>query len=343
MATLQHLQANCLNDNGSRCIAIDWKLKTYVKTAGSIGKIRTIYLTFAPLSCQSHNLYFMNNAISLSAEFERQKNIKASSYTAGIVGGLLIIFLFAKMTLPPKEIPQEPQYVEIALPDEPPLDDVNLGNNDVGSGKVQPIVTGTPSSAPASQDVSPAPSKSVTSQVATKDVETEEHPASPPVTKATVPNTNKEINNNPTDQTVKSKPVVPKPRAIMTSTRGSGNGGNTDVPGYNRPGGQGPGDGPGDKGVQNGNPNGTRYLGVRVISIPAQNFEDDFNESGKIALDVQVDGSGRLVSASYQARGSTLARSSKQYSIALDRARQIKYPQYDGGFKQTLTFNFTVK
>jgi periplasmic protein TonB len=285
----------------------------------------------------------MNNAISISAEFERQKNIKAFSYTAGIVGGLLIIFLFARMTLPPKEIPQEEQYVEIALPDEPPIDDVNLGNNDVGSGKVQPIVTGTPSSAPSSTDVNPAPTKSTTSQVATKDVETEDHQSSPPITKAKTTNTNKEINNNETDQTTKSKPVVQKPRALMTSVRGTGNGGNTDAPGYNRPGGQGPGDGVGDKGVQNGNPNGTRYLGVRVISIPAQNFEDDFNESGKIALDVQVNDAGKLVSASYQAKGSTLARSSKQYSIALDRARQIKYPQYEGGFKQTLTFNFTVK
>lgn len=282
----------------------------------------------------------MNNKNSNSAEFERKKNIKAFTYTSGIVGGLLIIFVFARMTLPPKELPQEEQYVEIALPEEPPVDDVNLGNNDVGSGKVQPIVTGTPSSSPVSQDVSQ--SKGTNSQVATKDVDVEDHHSSPPVTKATTPNTNKEINNNTTDQTVEQKPQL-KRGAQMTSTRGSGNGGNTDVPGYNRPGGQGPGDGQGDKGVQNGNPNGTRYLGVRVISIPAQNFEDDFNESGKIALDVVVNEAGKLVSASYQAKGSTLARSSKQYSIALDRARQIKYPQYDGGFKQTLTFNFTVK
>lgn len=285
----------------------------------------------------------MNNVISMSAEFERQKNLKALTYTFGIVGGLFLFFLFARMTVPPKEIPQEEQAVEIALPDEPPVDDVNLGNNDVGTGKVQPIVTGTPSSAPASQDVSPAPSKSITSQVATKDVETEEHPASPPITKAKTPNTNKEINNNETDQTTKSKPVVVKPRAVMTSTHGSGNGGNTDLPGYNKPGGQGPGDGPGDKGVHNGNPNGTKYIGVRVVNIPAQNFEDDFNEGGKIALDIEVNESGKLVSASYQPRGSTLPRSSKQFNIAMDRARQIKYPQYDGGFKQTLTFNFTVK
>ena len=234
----------------------------------------------------------MNNAISISADFERQKNIKAFTYTSGIVGGLFLIFLFAKMTLPPKEVPQEPQYVEIALPDEPPLsNDVNLGNNDVGSGKVQPIVTGTPSSAPVSQDVSQ--SKGVNSQVATKDVETEEHPSSPPVTKATVPNTNKEINNNTTDQTVTQKPQLRR-GAQMTSMRGSGNGGNTDVPGYNKPGGQGPGDGQGDKGVQNGNPNGRRYIGTNAYSMRIKDFEGDFDENGKIAIDIEVDENGKF-------------------------------------------------
>lgn len=282
----------------------------------------------------------MNNVISISAEFERQKNLRALTYTFVIVGGLFLLFLFAKMTLPPKEVPQQEQYVEIALPDEPPVNDVNLGNNIVGSGKVQPIVTGTPSSAPVSHDVTP--SKGINSQVATKDIQTEEHKSSPPITKATTPNTNKEINNNTTDQTVAQKPKLRR-GAQMTSIHGSGNGGNTDLPGYNKPGGQGPGDGQGDKGIQNGNPKGSKYIGVRIVNIPAQSFQDDFNEGGKIALDIEVDANGKLVSASYQVRGSSLPRSSKQYNIAMDRARQIKYPSYDGGFKQTLTFNFTVK
>lgn len=285
----------------------------------------------------------MNNAILFSAEFEKQKNIKALTYTAGIVGGLLILFLFAKMTLPPEEIPPEPQYVEIALPDEPLDDDVNLGNNDVGTGKIQPIVTGTPSSAPTSSEVNPAPTKSITSQVATKDVETEEHPSSPPITKAKTPNTNKEINNNESDQTTKAKPVEQKPRALMTSTRGSGNGGNTDVPGYNRPGGQGPGDGPGDKGVHNGNPNGRKYIGTNAYSMRIKDFEGDFDENGKIAIDIEVDENGQLISANYQTRGSTLARSSKQYSLAIDQLHKVKFPKMDGGFKETRIFNFRVQ
>ena len=75
---------------------------------------------------KASNLYCMNNKNSSAAEFERQKNIKAFSYTAGIVGGLLIIFLFARMTLPPEEIPQGPQYVEIAWRVGPRVDDGNL-------------------------------------------------------------------------------------------------------------------------------------------------------------------------------------------------------------------------
>lgn len=282
----------------------------------------------------------MNNAISMSAEFERQKNLRALVLTAALAGAVLVMIILIKLTTPVRAVPPEDQVLEINFPD-PPLDDVNLGNNDVGSGKVQPMVTGRPSSAPVAQEI--APSKGPNVQQATKDIASDNSKDAPPVTPPVVKNpAAKDINNNTTDEATSPKPQL-KRGAQMTSVRGTGNGGNTDLPGYNKAGSQGPGDGPGDKGQVNGNPNGTRYLGVRVVNIPPQNFEDDFNEGGKIALDIVVNGSGRLESASYQAKGSSLPRSSKQYSIALDRAKQIKYPQYDGGFKQTLTFNFTVK
>ena len=262
--------------------------------------------------------------------------------TSGIAGGLLALFFLVSWNLPEKTVPPVEEYVEIALPDEPPINDVNLGNNDVGSGNVQPIVTGTPSSQPVAQEVAPSRGQHV--QQATKDVDVDDRSNGAVVTRPTVPNPNaKDINNNANDQTVKATQPTLRRGAQMTSTRGTGNGGNTDLPGYNRPGSQGPGDGPGDKGVQNGNPNGTRYIGVRVVNIPAQSFEDDFDQSGKIGLNIEVDANGKLVSASYNLGASTLQKSSKQYTIALQRARQITYPKYDGGFKQTLTFNFTVK
>jgi hypothetical protein len=282
----------------------------------------------------------MNNAISMSAEFERQKNIRAFVLTVALAGAVLAMIILIKLTNPVKIVPPEDTVLEISLPDLP-VEDVNLGNNDVGSGKVQPIVTGRPSSAPVAQEI--APSKGPNVQQATKDIASDNSKDAPPVTHPDVKNpAAKDINNNTTDQATAPKPQL-KRGAQMTSVRGTGNGGNTDVPGYNKPGGQGPGDGPGDKGQVNGNPNGTRYLGVRVVQIPPQNFTDDFKEGGKIALDISVNSLGKLESASYQAKGSTLAKSSKQYSIAVDRAREIPYPHYEGGFKQTLTFNFTVK
>ncbi|HYO22222.1 MAG TPA: hypothetical protein VER36_07435, partial [Flavisolibacter sp.] len=104
----------------------------------------------------------------------------------------------------------------------------------------------------------------------------------------------------------------------------------------------GPGDGPGDKGTYNGNPKGTRYLGVRTVSIPAQSFEDDFSESGKIALDISVDANGRLLSATFQPRGSTLS-SRKNIEIAKRRAAEVNYPKYEGGFKQTIVMEFQLR
>ena len=283
----------------------------------------------------------MTNAIYMPAEFERQKNLRALALTGGIAGALLLLFILYSWPLPEK--PEEPvqDFVEIALPDPPP-DDVNLGNNDVGSGRVQPMVTGTPSSEPVAQEI--APSRSSNTQQATRDVETDDRSDGPELTKPITPRPDvKEINNNASSQTVSTPKPTLRRGAQMTSTRGSGNGGNTDLPGYNRPGSEGPGDGPGDKGVQNGNPNGTKYLGVRVVAIPAQSFEDDFKEGGTIVLDIAVDESGRLTSAGYQISGSSLPKSSTQYSIALRRAKDISYPKMDGGFKQKLRFNFSVK
>jgi len=282
----------------------------------------------------------MNNYTTMTADFERQKNAQAALYTGAIAGILLLTIWFVKFYEP--VVPPAPveEYVEIALPEPPPVEDVNLGNNDVGTGNVQPIVTGTPSSSPVAQEVSET--KSASPQQATKDFDEDNDNAAPPITKPSRPNpTAKEITNNTNEQSTATGPQLRR-GAQMTSVRGSGNGGNTDELGYNRPGSQGPGDGPGDKGVLNGDPKGKRYLGVRTVSIPAQSFEDDFNENGKVALDIVVDENGRLLSSNFQPRGSTLS-SRKHIDIAKRRAAQVNYPKYEGGFKQTIIMEFQVK
>lgn len=278
----------------------------------------------------------------MTADFERQKNLQASLYTAGIAIAILLLIFFIKFYEPVvRPAPQE-EFIEI-----------NLGSSDVGSGNHQPQLPGEP--APAHQ-VAYTPPQPVTNtaEESVKDVEENNDREAALVNKPTVTKTDaKKINDESkvaktkTSTNATPTPAPPQPRAVMGQVRGgNGNGGNgaaTYKPGT----GQGQGNGPGDQGSIGGNPNGRDYtprrLGVRVVSIPAQSFEDDFTEGGTIALDIEVDANGKLVSATYQVNGSSLQRSSKQYNIALTRARQIKFPQYEGGFKQKLSFNFSVK
>jgi hypothetical protein len=289
----------------------------------------------------------MNNSSPMSAQFERQKNIKASAITLGTGAALLVIFFLVNFPLPHAEV----------FPPVEDLMEVNLGSSDFGSGDDQPLLPGDP--APAEQ-VAYSPPQAVQSDVSdAKDVETDDRDdnADAPVIRKPVVSTPKATridNNNKVEKSTPTPaPVVAaapaRPKAVLGRTvGGNGNGGNgadTYKPGT----GEGVAGGQGDQGRTGGSPNGRDYSGtprnlsVRVVNIPAQNFQDEFNEGGKIALDIVVNENGRLVSASYQPRGSSLPRSSKQASIALDRAREISYPKYDGGFKQTLNFNFSVR
>src|SRR5688500_12636096 len=80
----------------------------------------------------------MNNSLSMTADFERQKNIKALAITLGIAGALLLLFILLKWSLP--TVPPVPtqEFLE-----------VNLGTDDFGSGDDQPLLPGEP--APAQQ------------------------------------------------------------------------------------------------------------------------------------------------------------------------------------------------
>jgi len=82
----------------------------------------------------------MNNHISISAaEFERQKNLRASLITAAIIISLFLILIWMKMTIPQPELPIVEEYIE-----------VNLGSGDQGFGSDQPQLPGDP--APAAQE-----------------------------------------------------------------------------------------------------------------------------------------------------------------------------------------------
>ena len=280
----------------------------------------------------------------MSAEFETRKNTQAGLITGGFALLMILIMFFLKWKLPelPSIIPQG-EYIEI-----------NLGVDDFGSGTDQPMNPGDPSP---QEQIAYTPAAPVNAEVDNaKDIEEDEaEKEAPKILKPTVIKPEaKEINkeNKTVKTTPKPAPVVappaPKPKATVNRTLGgSGTGGNG-ADEYKKGTGEGIAGGNGDQGRPGGSPTGTRYtgtprnLGVRVVSMPSASFEDDFNESGVVALDINVDANGKLISSSYQPRGSTISNRS-QIDIAKRRASQIAYPKYEGGFQQTIKFDFKVK
>src|ERR1700694_4320876 len=225
----------------------------------------------------------MNKAISMSADFERQKNIQASAWTAGITGAVLLLILLIRWPIPVKTEPPPQEYVEI-----------NLGNSDAGSGNDQPQLPGDP--APARQVAYTPPQPVQAHEESVKDVATDEQgheaPAviKPVVSKPDATKINAESKTVRTTHTAPQPapaPPQPNPRALMGHVMGgNGNGGNgaeTYKPGTN----EGIAGGQGDQGRPGGSPNGKSYtgtprsFGVREFSIPSQSFEDDFNQNAK--------------------------------------------------------------
>ncbi len=280
----------------------------------------------------------------MTAEFERQKNVKASAITFGITGALILLFILVKWPLPVVDPPFTEEFIE-----------VNLGSGDFGSGNDQPLLPGEP--APAQQEAY-SPPQPIESQVNNaKDVETDDRvendapaikrPAVSQPNATKIDNDNKVVKTNPTPQPVVTQ-APPKPKAVLgRTTGGNGNGGNgADT--YRPGAGEGVAGGRGDQGRPGGDPNGrnysgpTRNQGIRVVQIPSASFEDDFNESGKVALDVVVNANGKLLSTALQPRGTTTSNR-KMIDIAKRRAYEISYPKYEGGFKQTIVFDFKVR
>lgn len=281
----------------------------------------------------------------MTAEFERQKNIKATALTVGIGGLLLLLFILVKWPLPSTPPVAAEELME-----------VNLGSGDLGSGEDQPLLPGEPAPAEQKSYTPPQPVKAVADNV--KDIETDDRETNdaPPIRKATVPkpNATRIDDDNKTAKptsTTTPQPVTqapPRPKAVLgRTTGGNGNGGNgadTYKPGT----GEGIAGGSGDQGRPGGDPNGRSYtgtpknFGVRVLNIPNQSFEDDFNENAKVAVDIVVDANGRITSASLQPRGTTTSNRNV-INIALRRARELKMGESDGGQKGTVVFNFKVR
>jgi outer membrane biosynthesis protein TonB len=290
----------------------------------------------------------------MTDNFESEKNMKASAYTAMVCVLLLVVFLFVKWTLP--SIPP------------PPIDEgieVNLGNSDEGMGDDQPFSPGKP--APSQQQEYTPPKQAVADNTDVKDFETddkdEEAPAivKPPVTKpkATRVPEKEVVKNKPvttTQPVTNPTPPAPKPKAVFKGVNGTGTGGN-EADTYKKGGNQGVAGGSGDQGRPGGNPDSDNYTGnggtgksgvskLRGLSgrniIRRPSFEDEFNENAKVAIDIRVDAAGNVVSAEFQPRGSTTSDAS-MIEIAKRKARQVKFNAGTEESTGTIQFNFRLR
>ena len=265
-----------------------------------------------------------NSVAYMSDAFETRKNAQATMITLGVAGLLLLIFFLVKFEFPVSEQPVFDQVFE-----------VNLGTSEQGSGKDQPQLPGEP--APSQQLAYNPPTAIKAVDNNAKEIETsDKNKDAPEITKPTVTKTtatkidrdNKTVKTNPKPQEVIT-PLPPRPKAVLGKTvGGNGNGGNgADT--YKKGSNEGIAGGNGDQGRPNGTPGATNYsgpvksFGVKVLQISNQSFEDEFNENAKVAMDVVADGRGKVLSASFQPRGSTTSNR-KLIDIAERRAFELK-------------------
>lgn len=292
----------------------------------------------------------------MNADFETSKNMKAGTITGVITGLLFLLFFLVSWSVPVPEVPPVEEGME-----------VNLGNSDDGSGDVQPLIPGAPAAAPKVVNTPPKASNAVEDAKAfeTNDDDPEAEDVHVPKPKVSNP---KSLNipkkeNTSVEKKIVTKPQVvenptpapPKPKATYKGGDGSGPGGNN-ADKWNGSKSEGNTTGSGDRGKINGDPNSKNYDGFggsgngsgytiggdlkgrKILRQPS--FQDEFNENAKVAVDLSVDGSGAVTSATYQPRGSTTSDAGMK-DIAIRKAKQLKFAAGDEQ-RGTIIFNFKV-
>ncbi|MFZ9661982.1 MAG: adenovirus L4-33K/L4-22K family protein, partial [Chitinophagaceae bacterium] len=270
---------------------------------------------------------------------DSQNNVKAGSYTL-VTCGLLAFLMFAiSWSNPDPVIPPSEQGIE-----------VNLGNSDEGLGEVAPLLPGPPSNE--KEEINTPPKSQLTENEMVRDIETNDNDKEAPDVSLPKPavSTPKSFKLPTKENAVPIKktdakpqivdnpqPQVKRPIAVYKGGVNTRTGGNN-ADGWNASRNQGIAGGTGDQGKINGNPDSDSYTGNtgtgkggvsisrglqgrKINRLPS--FEDEFNENAKVAVDIRVDANGNVISANYQAKGSTTSDPGMR-NIALQKAKQLK-------------------
>ncbi len=268
--------------------------------------------------------------------FESEKNKKAATYTAIVLGVLLLMFFLISW----KSQPPTPPVVEDLI-------EINLGNNEEGWGEEQPLIKG---------EMSPSQEATVVPQQQAKAPEDAEEPVNAddnaeetaaPVTK-TVKATPKVTKPAVTTPTVTPTPKPQKPK-ITYNGPGNGNGNNaTQDNGYtmqgNNPNGKGDAGDPSGHPDSYGNTPGGKIGGPKVTSgnrkvIRYYSFTSELKKATIYAqIKVSPAGSGTFIK---------IVKPSTSFDQGYARAIQgyLRNMQFDKANDEsivTVQFNFTV-
>lgn len=279
----------------------------------------------------------MLQSITMSAQYEAEKNRKAFLYSALIMGGLLLIAIFIKWKIFAEVKPVAQDFIEI-----------NLGNFEEGYGETQPLIKGE--KAPSDMPSQPEPVKASAppTQQDEKDPENDD-PEAAPVTKI-VKETPKVTKPAPVVAPPAPKPQKPKIAGYDGPKTGTGNGATQDN-GYkyqgNNPNGRGDAGNPNGKPDSYGNNPGGRTggSGLRVSKgdrkiINNYIFMGDLPKATiNAVIKVSPDGRGTFVGFD---KGST--SSDSRYANAIrSYMPNIQFNKSDHESVVTVPFNFTVQ
>lgn len=186
---------------------------------------------------------------------------------------------------------------------------VNFGNSPTGSGNVQP--TERVRSAPKQTQQTPPPTQTndIKDEVVTQnneDAPVIEEDKKPEETKPTPTETQQEEVKKPDP-----KPDKSTTDALSSVINGPKNDGTTD-------GGEGPDSTGGDKGSPDGDPNASSYYGTGKgldgdgnyqlggrRALNKEKYQQDCNEAGTVVVSIEVDRTGKVISATPGVRGTT--------------------------------------